>query len=283
MSLSDADRMSLVENPIWVEYESGSRLISLLANLLHVVPQTRMPNYFVVGDSNYGKSTLFNRFRLKYAPAYVDEKDEAVVPVVLVELDTDGAPQLYRNILSQLGAPFSRSSPMGVLKEQCREVMRLVGVRMLIIDECQVLNSASARTKADTMNELKWICNQMQIVVVCAGVKTILQLLAIDAQYASRFDVVELHPWKLDKKFQAFLKKYETALPLRQPSLLYSEESSRLIHDISGGLIGNVGKLLKVCAKEAIATGTEKIDLSLLKRNEWMKPDKLKGYRVVQL
>lgn len=282
MTLPDAERIDSIDSPFWVDYSAGSRLIDHLASLLRVVPQTRMPNLFIVGDSNYGKSTLFQRFRDTRGCPYVSSNLEPVIPVVLIELDTGGPAQLYRSILHQIGAPYSRTSPLAAVKEQCAEVVRDVGTRMLIIDECQVLNFASARAKADVMNEIKWICNQLRLVVVCAGVKTILQLLNIDAQYASRFDVIDLLPWELDGKFQAFLKKYETALPLRKPSLLYSEESTVLIHDISGGLTGNVGKLLKECAKEAIRTGSEKIDMSLLKKNEWIKPNKQSGNRVIQ-
>ncbi len=106
------------------------------------------------------------------------------------------------------------------------------------------------------------------------GVGTVdaVQILHLDPQHASRFDVIKLENWKLNPDFQRLLKAFEAVLPLKRPSGLFKHEIAQLIHSISGGNTGNVHDLLVECAREAITSGKECIDRELIEDRSWMRP-----------
>ncbi|WP_230456308.1 TniB family NTP-binding protein [Acidithiobacillus ferrooxidans] len=95
---------------------------------------------------------------------------------------------------------------------------------------------------------------------------------ALDPQHASRFDVVTLPPWELNPEFQQLVASFERVLPLKKPSLLHQSETVSLLFAISEGNLGNLHRLLVECAVEAIKTGTEKIDKSIIEGKQWLRP-----------
>ncbi|EAA3799210.1 transposase, partial [Salmonella enterica subsp. enterica] len=70
-------------------------------------------------------------------------------------------------------------------------------------------------------------------------------------------------------------------LPLKQPSHLSSKEKASLILQMTGGNTAKVEELLLGCARLAITTGKECIDLELLGTPKW-KMDVNFGIREVE-
>lgn len=87
--------------------------------------------------------------------------------------------------------------------------------------------------------------NTLHIPLVLVGTRTALQLLMLDPQYTSRFEVVALPEWKVNPELQAFLKAFESVLPLKKPSRLFSPDLTTLIHAISDGNTGNIGYICR--------------------------------------
>ena len=56
-------------------------------------------------------------------------------------------------------------------------------------------------------------------------------------------------------------------MPLKNPSNLKQPQLASLVHSISNGNLGNVHRLLAVCAKDAIISGTEQITEDMLLKN----------------
>jgi hypothetical protein len=54
--------------------------------------------------------------------------------------------------------------------------------------------------------------------------------------------------------------------------LLHQSETVSLLFAISEGNLGNLHRLLVACAVEAIKTGTEKIDKSIIEGKQWLRP-----------
>lgn len=80
----------------------------------------------------------------------------------------------------------------------------------------------------------------------------------------SRFRIVTLPLWQLDKEFQAMVNKFEKVLPLKQPSRLAEPATVKYLHGITEGNLGNLRSLLREAAKKAIITGQEYINYQLL-------------------
>ncbi|MFD2640820.1 TniB family NTP-binding protein [Pseudomonas japonica] len=277
MFKSDDERILFLDSPRWIHYRAGAALLDILDGLLRKPTRPRMPNLFAVGASNSGKTTILHRFMDSSGQSYISDDATSVRPVICVEIHKPDERELYNAILSEFWAPHNPTAPLSKLRHQAMHMMREARVRMLIVDEAHTINNGSPAKRMDTMNELKMLGNVMSISLVLVGTRTALQLLVLDAQYASRFKVVSLPAWSANAEFQGFLKSFESVLPLKNPSKIYSPELATLIHAISDGNTGNVEYLLRECAKEAIRNGSEVIDRKLLEKNRCMRPTSTNG------
>lgn len=279
MYKSDSDRIDFLDYARWVDYRAGKELLDLLHGLLRKPERPRMPNLFVVGESNSGKTTVIEQFISKAGIPYVSDDAVSVRPVISVEVHKPDERELHTAILRKFFTPHNPIAPLAKLRHQTLHLLREARTRMLIVDEVQTINNGSPAKRMDLMNELKMLANVLRIPLVLVGTRSALQLLVLDAQYASRFDVVSIPAWSANADLQRFLKSFESVLPLKYPSKLYSAELTTLIHAISGGNTGNIECLLKACAKEAIEKGSEAIDRKILEKNKWVRPTRTDGIR----
>lgn len=279
MYKSDLDRIDFIDHPRWIDYRAGGKLMDILDGLLRKPERPRMPNLLLVGESNCGKTTVINRFRDSAGKPYISDDAVSVRPVICAEIHKPDERELYNAILREFWAPHNPVAPLEKLRHQAIHLLRAARTRMLILDEIHTVNNGSPTKRMDTMNELKMLSNVLHIPLVLVGTRTALQLLILDSQYASRFEVVSLPAWSPNADFQRFLKSFESVLPLKNASKLYSPELTMLIHAISNGNTGNVEYLLRECAREAIRTGVEVIDRGLLENNKWIRPTSTDGTR----
>lgn len=277
---TDLERLDFLEEPRWIDYQAANKLRAILDGLLRIPERTRMPNLLLVGDSNSGKTSVVTRFKNTTGKPYISDDAVSVRPVMCVEIHKPDERELYNAILREFWAPHNPAALLPKLRDQAFHLLREARTRMLIIDEIHTANNGSPRKATDVMNEIKLLSNTLHIPLVLVGTRNASQLLMLDAQYASRFEVVALPLWVPNADLQRFLKSFESVLPLKKPSKLYSPDLTKLIHTISAGITGNIEYLLRECAKEAIKTGAEVIDRSLLERNSWMRPTNADGTRV---
>lgn len=83
----------------------------------------------------------------------------------------------------------------------------------------------------------------------------------------------------MDSNFRKLLASYEKLLPLRQPSGLADKEKAIAIHQISSGNLGDIIRLLMDCTKEAIDSGKENIDISII--NHFRERKTSQSYRSI--
>lgn len=280
MLKTDLERLDFLEESRWIEYQAATKLRAILDGLLRVPDRTRMPNLLVVGQSNSGKTSVVTRFKNTTGTPYISDDAVSVRPVIYVEIHKPDERELYSAILREFWAPHNPAAVLSKLRDQALHLMRKARTRMLIVDEIHTANNGTPRKAMDVMNEIKMLSNTLHIPLVLVGTRTALQLLMLDPQYTSRFEVVALPEWTANADLQRFLKSFESVLPLKKPSRLFSPELTPVIHRISGGNTGNIEYLLRECAKEAIRTGSEVIDRSLLEKNSWMRPTSADGVRV---
>ena len=277
---TDLERLDFLEESRWIDYPAANKLRAILDGMLRVPERTRMPNLLLVGQSNSGKTSVVTRFKETTGKPYISDDAVSVRPVMYVEIQKPDERELYSAILQEFWAPHNPAAVLSKLRDQAIHLLRAARTRMLVIDEIHTVSNGSPRKAMDVMNEIKMLSNTLHIPLVLVGTRTALQLLMLDPQYTSRFEVVALPDWSVNADLQRFLKAFESVLPLKKPSRLFSPEFTTLIHAISAGNTGNMEYLLRECAKEAIRTGTEVIDLSLLEKNSWMRPTSADGVRV---
>lgn len=280
--LSGEERIAFMDSPRWIGYERAERVVTALAELMNKPKRPRMPNLLLVGEPNNGKTTILHHFFRKHGQAYTDENNDAVKPVVLAEAPPSADEKgLYLSILERFWAPHRPTDPTAKLRYQVIHLCRSCHVSMLAIDEFHSLLAGTATRQREVMNALKLLCNELAIPIVGAGTLDAVRVLHTDPQHASRFDVLRLPLWGLDKDFQRLLLGFEKILPLQEPSRLHDPRMASRLHSISGGNLGDLHRLLVVCASDAIRTGQERITLDILEKNQWVRPTR--GIREVEL
>lgn len=273
MLLSDQERLEFLDEPRWIGYKTAQQIMETLQGLLHKPQRPRMPNLLLVGDPNNGKTTIVRRFSELCGQGYVNENADPVKPIILAEAPPSADEKgLYMSILERFFTPYRASDPVSKLRYQVIHLFRACHVRMLIIDEFHSLLTGSAVKQREVMNAIKLLCNELAIPIVGVGTREAVRVLHSDPQHASRFDVLSLPAWELNQDFQRLLAGFEKVLPLKNPSRLHQPELASLLYAISDGNLGNLHRLLVECAKEAITSGKEQIDKSVVDGKTWIRP-----------
>ncbi len=278
MRLSDAERMSFLYEPRWIEYRRT--VLDTLQGLLQMPKRPKMPNLLIVGDANNGKTTILERFQNQCGQGYINEDVEAVKPVIFVEPPPKATEKdFYVAILERFFTPYRVSDPAVKLRYQVVHLCRTCHVRMIVIDEFHSLMNGTPRQRQDMMNTIKFFCNELRIPIVGVGTRVAVQALHKDPQHAKRFDVMSLPLWPLEPEFQELLAGFELILPLKHPSELSEPTLATAMYNVSGGNLGDLHGFLIDCAKEAIKTGAERIDLRIVDKlkKTWKRSEA--GYR----
>ncbi|MDA8152966.1 MAG: TniB family NTP-binding protein [Acidithiobacillus sp.] len=273
LGMSDKDRMAFLDEPRWIGYGQANRLVETLRGLMEKPVRPRMPNLLIVGDSNNGKTTIIRRFYKLHGEGFVDENAESIRPIILTEAPPSADEKgLYIAILERFRTTSRATNPASKLRYQVIHLMRDCHVRLMVIDEFHSLLTGTKTKQREVMNAIKLLCNELAIPIVGVGTREAVRVLHTDPQHASRFDVVILPPWELNPEFQQLVASFEQVLPLKKPSLLSQSEIVTMLFAISEGNLGNLHRLLVECAVEAIKTGTEKIDKSIIEGKQWLRP-----------
>jgi len=118
---------------------------------------------------------------------------------------------------------------------------------------------------------LKAFSNDLQIPLALLGTKKAEIVIQSDPQLKSRYPIIELPKWENGESpkenpspYSRLLMAFERELPLVEPSYLHSKQIRTRIHAISGGVLGNIAKIIRECAIEAVKGGTERITLEII-------------------
>lgn len=273
LSLPAKERKRFMDHPKWIGYAAATELLDELQELLEKPRRDRMPCMLVCGESNNGKTTLVRRFAETCGKPSIDENVDPVKPVIVAQAPPKADEKgLYLAILSRFHAPHRTTDDSRSLCYQVLRLFRRCHVRMLVIDEFHSLWTGTAIKQREVMNAIKFLCNELQVPVVGVGTREAVRVLHVDPQHASRFTAKSLPLWQLDKDFQRMLRSIEMTLPLRNPSGLHRPESARRLHAISGGNLGDLLALVTACARDAIDSGTERIDEATIEKFACLRP-----------
>lgn len=289
MALNDAERINILYEDRWIGYQKAITVLNILTDILNRPRKLRPECLLIVGDSNMGKTTIIHEFAKEHYTNRVYDMDmqpmsltKRIIPIQAPS--KANVKELYINILEHFFVPFRVTDPESKLRNQAVHLMRKYETKMLIIDELHNCLSGSARQLQEVMNTLKMLSNELSLNIIGVGTRDASLILHTDAQYASRFEVLDLPLWKLDEDFLRLLLSYVRLLPLKKRSNLASQEIATLIYEISGGNLGDLNRLLVECAKEAILTGKEEITLEIVKKFKWLKPTEgARNIRHIQL
>lgn len=285
--LPDEDRIAYLDIPLWISYPRAEELLRLMRETMKTPKRPRMPNLMIVGESNMGKTSILARFMdgnpgVMYEDEFGSKRTRVPAVMILAPAIADER-NLYTAVLEKFWTSFRPTDPVAKLRHQMLHLLRTHETEALVIDEIHNLLETTPVRQRQVMNAIKNLGNELQIPIIAAGTDVAATILGADPQFASRFDLVRLSRWKLDREFLGLLKAFERRLPLRNPSALYGKEKAPLLLEISEGNLGNLHRLLAECAKSAIRDGVEEIDVARIRKHKWMRPTRRGRAREIPL
>jgi len=258
-----AARVALVHRDLWIPYERAGEIEQRLADLLAHPPSHRMPNLLIIGERGNGKSSIAKHFAKRHCGPDLDEETRSHVPVLLLESPSEPREVLiYQEILRTLFSPFHPKAPVGHLRYQVEKTLGATGTRILIFDEVHHLLDGSSIKQRQCLNAIKSLANTLRVALVGIGTDRAERVIATDEQLANRFEVLDLPAWTYGASWRSLLATFELRLPLRRPSGLTDPPLARLLHEQSGGRLGDLVLRLRGVAKAAIIDGAEQITLA---------------------
>ncbi len=285
MDLNDETRIASLDDNIWINYPKSDEVIQLLVQALNrAQKKPRVQGLLLIGESNIGKTSIVTQFRIMHEDSsFVDaqEMTRASKPVIYALMKSSDEKDLYIGILERFFTAFRPTDPLAKLRHQAIALMRECHVKMLILDEIQNLLRGTATKQRIIMDAIKNLSNELMIPIVGVGTKEAALILATDPQHTSRFDIVRLSKWELDKNFRGMLMAFEKRMPLKKPSSLDKKEKATPLYNISRGNLGDLHRLLIECTRYAIQHGIEEITEEIIEKHKWVKPTDTRSAREI--
>lgn len=272
-TLSDEERINRILAYKWIGYTKAREILQTMEYLLIHPKIHRMPNMLLVASTNNGKTILLNRFFEAHKPVITPETDQLTIPVLYVQAPFKPDERMFFiNILEALNAPYSVKERSLRLYQQVVSILKKVETKILIIDEIHHILAGGYITQRVFLNMIKYLANDLQIVIIASGIRDALSAINTDKQLANRFEPAILPKWTMDEEYLRLLSSFEAILPLKKPSNLTQEDIAMKILSLSGGTIGEISTILKKAAVQAIHNKKECIDLQLLGRTGYIAP-----------
>ena len=270
-ALDDADRIRLIRSERWIGYPHARTVIDHLESLLSWPDRQRMPNLLLLGPTNNGKSMIIEKFRRTHPPISLSDREQ--IPVLCVQMPPDPSPgRFYLALLIALGTPTRPRNRVHELEQQALMLLRVTGVRMLIIDELHNVLAGRDNVRREFLNVLRFLGNELRIPLVAVGTRDAYLAIRTDPQLENRFHPVTLPVWTNTADTRSLLASFTTSFPLRKPSHLTSPEMTDYLLTRSEGTIGELTTLLTAAAVTAVDSGEEAITSSVLSRTPYLGP-----------
>lgn len=262
---TDEERLAHIDKPVFIPYGRASEILSEMEDLF-VHPKTnRMPNMLIVGRSDNGKTEILQEFLKRHPAEDRREFDTVYAPVIYIQAPPGPTEDLFLNqMLMMLGVPVRMSDSPSNKLIQLIDILPKIQTKILMVDELNALLAGSISKQRFFLNMLKYLSNELKICIVAAGTVEAQYATQSDPQIKSRFPIRTLPRWQETSDFKKLLTSFESVLPLKQYSGIYTGEVPAKLYGLSEGLIGEVAKILRSAARHAIKTHEERITMEVI-------------------
>jgi Cdc6-like AAA superfamily ATPase len=271
-------RIRALRESTWIGYGRAIEIRNTMEELLVHPTNHRMPNLAIIGETNNGKTMLLMNFMKRHAPNPDPTVERVTLPVVMIQTPPDpDETRLYGALLERLQAYGAAREPADAKLRRLQRILHDLKTKMIILDEFQHALAGTPIRQRKFLNGLKYLGNELEIPIVVAGTPDGLNALQTDQQIANRFEPVFLPKWRSGEEFLRLLASVEKVLDLKHPSGLTTSKLATRILEESEGTIGEIMRLMRLLAEQAIKSGVDKItEESLkdanLKKIGWRKP-----------
>lgn len=252
-------RRAFLRGKTWIKYPFAEALLVRLKKLMDTPRCHRMPGLLIIGETNSGKTMTVARFEKRYSHrsdvTILVGANISTIPVVCVQTpNSSDEARFYNALLSAIGAPARPTTHAKQLQSHVIDLLRTIGCRMLIIDEVHnlLVNGPQKLRVAQAM--IRYLSNELQIPIVCVGIRDALNVFVADPQLSSRFRSVVFPRWQMDEAFMTLLLSFESRFP-DWVGVLTSPNISAKVLAYSEGYLGEIIDLLMLLREHIDVTG----------------------------
>lgn len=257
--LPSAERVAHVRADRWIGYTRASDALVRLEALFAWPQKQRMPNLLLIGPTNNGKSMIIEKFRRAHPSSSLPDREQ--IPVLVIQMPSEPTViRFYVALLAAMGAPIRPRQRLAELEQVALELLRAVGVRVLIIDELHNVLSGTVPVRREFLNLLRFLGNELRIPLVGVGTRDAYLAIRSDDQLENRFEPFTLPRWEVDADARSLLASFASSFPLRRRSDLAGVEMATYLLTRSEGTIGELTRLLTDAAIAALDCGEESIN-----------------------
>lgn len=261
--LPAAERVAHVRADRWIGYTRATDALTWLEALFTWPSKQRMPNLLLIGPTNNGKSMIVEKFRRSHPPVSLEEREH--IPVLVVQMPSDPTViRFYVAVLAAMGAPLGPRQRLAELEQIALQLLRRVGVRVLVIDELHNVLSGTVPVRREFLNLLRFLGNELRIPLVGVGTRDAYLAIRADDQLENRFEPFTLPRWEVDEDTRTLLASFAASFPLRRRSDIADVQMATYLLTRSEGTIGELSRLLTDAAIAALDSGEECINRTTL-------------------
>ncbi len=253
------ERIQRIRADRWIGYPCAVAALNQLETLYAWPTKQRMPNLLLIGPTNNGKSMIIEKFR-RLHPSSTSVNQEHI-PVLCVQMPSEPSiTRFYMALLGAIGAPFRPRQRLLELERVALSLLRLVGVRVLVIDELHNILAGNSVNRRGFLNLLRFLGNELRIPLVGVGTREAYLAIRSDDQLENRFEPMILPLWEANENCCSLLASFAASFPLRRPSTIATHDMSQYLLTRTEGTIGELAHLLTAAAVAAVESGEEAIN-----------------------
>ncbi len=266
--LSDEERLAFISRDRFIFFHQSTEILKAMNRLYRQEDAIRPSGMLLVGESLIGKSFLIDQFMKEHPAQDNPEGDAAIVPVVHITVAGRARVDLYREIMGSLNCRPAATAKPDAVRVDCIDLVKAVGMRVLIIEEFQDLLVGTPTEQDVALNRVKYIMGETRRPIIASGVEKAVNAVVKSTQLKSRLRERRLYRFELNEEYQDALAMWEQTLPLRKASNLDDASIAHDIYDRSDGVTGRISDLVKMAAELAIEDKSECITIETLARAE---------------
>lgn len=272
LSEGDQARLKYIQIRRWFDYPRATQILSRLEGMVTYPEVGRTPCLLVVGSSNNGKSTIAKIFCSKHTPLIDAAQTVIRAPVLYIPSLANPTPEaLMIAILSLLGLP-DNSQRLLRLKARVYRVLKDLRVRVLVLDELNTIVPLSVSKREAFLSELRSLSVNTGVAVACFTTKAGAMATSYDDAFTSRFPVMDLPVWELDRPWRELIAQFERYLPFEEPSNLSSTRFSTELLRLTDHRLGELRDLFEWVSEFGIRKRAKKITVELIEASDWTPP-----------
>jgi replication-associated recombination protein RarA len=260
-TLSDEERIRRIRLDRWINYPRAESILGRMRELLSYPRHDRMPALLLYGATGMGKTKILRKFCREYPHAFDRTVGISCMQIVSMQMPPEpDEKSFYGELLDSLGSPINHGQNASQMRRTARDLLQFVNARVLIIDELHSLLAGTHRQQQILLNALRFLANDLQLPLICAGTADAKRALMTDRQLADRFEAVELPAWHNDDAYGRLLASFLGILPLRQRSDLLAAAVRKTLLEHTEGVTVRIVRLIEILAIDAIRSGRERIN-----------------------